>query len=151
VPSITPIRLNISRRLLDSEFRKVFFRTQATDEIAMSIRNLRMKRNKRQKELAKEAGMQQSEISRIEQANYGRWTLRTLFKMADVLGARLRITLDPIEEVIEEYKRKESEYREQEQRFVYSRPDADSLEIRKRGMDDTMAMGAQNVLLGDRS
>jgi transcriptional regulator with XRE-family HTH domain len=69
---------------------------------------------KRQVDLAKESGMLQSAISRIEQADYGNWSLKTLFRVADALDARLRIDFDPIETVIEQYREKESEINQNE-------------------------------------
>lgn len=108
--SITSIKLNLVKKLQDDkEFRKGFFRSQAEDEIAMSIRALREMRNKRQIDLAKESGMLQSAVSRIEQADYGNWSLKTLFRVADALDARLRIVIDPIEMVIEQYREEEIE------------------------------------------
>lgn len=129
MPSITSIRLGISGKLRDQEFRKVFFRTQAADRIAISIRGLRNKRKKRQIDLANESGMLQSAFSRIEQAGYGNWTLKTLFRVADVLGARLRIEFDPIEEVIAEYEKREAEYQAQEQHAIYREPDVSGVDI----------------------
>jgi transcriptional regulator with XRE-family HTH domain len=115
MPSITSIKLNLSERLReDKEFRKGFFRTQTEDRIAISIRVLRNMRKKRQVDLAKESGMLQSAISRIEQADYGNWSLKTLFRVADALDARLRIDFDPIETVIEQYREKESEINQNE-------------------------------------
>ncbi len=103
-----PINLNIADKLEnDKEYREEFFRGQAQDIIAMSIRGLRKKRSMLQKDLAKESGMLQSAISRVEQAEYSAWSFSTLFRVADALDARLKITLEPAEDVIEEYKKME--------------------------------------------
>jgi len=102
--SISPVRLNIAKRLKeDKAFREEFFRGQAQDEIAMSIRSLREKRVMRQIDLAKKSKMKQSAISRIEQADYSGWTFNTLFRVAEALDARLRVMLEPTEVVIERY------------------------------------------------
>jgi len=127
--SITLIKLGIAERLRDPEFSKVFFRTQAADRIAISIRSLREKREKRQVDLANESGMLQSAVSRIEQANYGNWTLKTLFRVADVLGARLRVEFDPIEEVIEEYQEREADFHAEEQSAIYRMSDVSGIDI----------------------
>ncbi len=106
--SISPVRLNIAKRLKeDKAFRKEFFRGQTQDEIAMSIRSLREKRVMRQVDLARESKMKQSAISRIEQADYSSWSFSTLLRVADALGARLRVTLEPAEIVIERYEKNE--------------------------------------------
>jgi len=106
--SISPVRLNIAKRLKeDKAFRKEFFRGQTQDEIAMSIRSLREKRTMRQVDLAKESKMKQSAISRIEQADYSSWSFSTLLRVADALEARLRVILEPAEIVIERYEKNE--------------------------------------------
>jgi len=112
---LTPIKLEISKKLKDGNYRKSFFRRQAENEIATSIRTLRKKRNKRQSDLAKEAQMKQSAISRIEQAEYGGWSLNTLFRVADALDARLRVIFEPSETVMEHYREMESETIESDQ------------------------------------
>lgn len=110
MPLISSIRLGILKRLKeDKGYRQRFFRGQAADEIAISIRSLREKRNEKQSELAKKAGMKQSAISRIEQADYFGWSFRTLFRVADALDARLRIVFEPIEVVLSSYERRERE------------------------------------------
>lgn len=107
---ISSIKLNIAKKLKeDKDFRRTFFRVQTNDEIAISIRALREKRKKRQVDLANESGMKQSAISRIEQADYCGWSLKTLFRVANALDARLCVTFEPVETVIDYYKRKESE------------------------------------------
>jgi hypothetical protein len=51
--------------------------------------------------------MQQSAVSRIEQADYSGWTFRTLLKVAFTLNARLRVSFEPLEDVIATAKRSE--------------------------------------------
>lgn len=108
----------------------------------MSILSLRKLRKKRQIDLASEAGMRQSAISRIEQADYGNWTLNTLFRVADVLDARLRIVFDPIEEVIIEYKKREAEAQAYEQCVVYQRPGVNMSEFLVEHLEETLDSGA---------
>lgn len=101
--STTRIRLDLKRRLENKEFREAFFRSQAKDEIAISIKSLRRLRNERQIDLAKKTGMLQSAISRIEQAEYGNWSLQTLFRIADALDARVQVFIEPVEKIIHQY------------------------------------------------
>ncbi|HVP90002.1 MAG TPA: helix-turn-helix transcriptional regulator [Terriglobales bacterium] len=116
MPLISSIRLNVLKKLKeDRGYRQRFFRGQAADEIAISIRSLREKRKKRQADLAKKAGMKQSAISRIEQADYFGWSFRTLFRVADALDARLRIIFEPTETVIADYEKREKETQLNEQ------------------------------------
>lgn len=134
---ISPIKLIISRKLEENkDFRKRFFRGQADDEIASSIRSLREKRKMRQVDLAAESGMRQSAISRIEQANYSGWSLNTLFRVADALDARLTVAFEPVETVIEHYKEREAEEWQSEQCINFHMSNA--LESEMRGEDISM-------------
>lgn len=115
---ITTVRLNFAHRLKKNKvFRRKFFRTSAQDAIATQIRELRKKRNLRQTDLAKAARMKQSAISRIEQAEYSRWSFNTLTRIAESLDARVRILFEPAEDVVEEYERQERQRAELADRF----------------------------------
>ena len=106
--TIKPISLNLQKRLKDRRFRERFIATAARDQIASQIRQLRLKRGFRnQTEFAKAARMQQSAVSRIEQADYNGWTFQTLLKVAFALNARLRVTFEPIETAVEVARRSE--------------------------------------------
>ncbi len=99
--TIKPIRLNLAERLKNKRFRERFVSTLARDEIASQIRELRIKRGFRtQSAFAKASGMQQSAASRIEQADYSGWSFRTLLRVALALNARLRVSFEPLEEVV---------------------------------------------------
>ncbi len=101
------LKLNIAEKLKDKKYREEFFKGQAQYIIAMSIRSLREKRSMFQRQLAKKSGMKQSAISRIEQAEYSAGSFKTLFRIANALDARLIITFEPAEDVIEKYKKME--------------------------------------------
>lgn len=106
--AIKPISLDLASRLTNRRFRERFLTTLARDEIAAQIRQLRIKRGfTTQADFAKKTGMQQSAVSRIEQAGYSGWTFRTLLKVAFALDARLRVSFEPIEGVIETARRSE--------------------------------------------
>jgi len=105
--SVTSIDLNISEELKDPDFAKLFFHQMARDEIAIGIRKLREKRELSQTQLAALAGMKQSAISRLEQAEYSGWSFSTLIRIADALEGRLRFVIEPIEDIIQEYEREE--------------------------------------------
>ena len=138
MPLVTSINLNIAERLLsDIEFRRDFFHTQAVDGIAISIKTLRRMRNKRQIDLAQESGMLQSAISRIEQADYGKYSLNTLFRVADALGARLRISFDPVEDVVADYEKAETEAEPGGQYAYHRESDTNRGAILKRDLRDT--------------
>ena len=99
----------IAEKLKNRIYRHKFFSGRLIDEIAMSIRDLREQRKMTQEELAKTTGMNQSAISRMEQASYGKWGIPTLLRVAEGLDARLEVRFRPMEEVITEYQRMNKE------------------------------------------
>lgn len=100
----SPFNQMIAEKLKNRIYRHKFFSGRLTDEIAMSIRDLREQRKMTQEELAKTIGMKnQSAISRMEQASYGKWGIPTLLRVAEGLDARLEVRFRPMEEVITEY------------------------------------------------
>ena len=52
--------------------------------------------------------MMQSAVSRIEQADYSGWSFNTLFRVADALEARLTVSFEPVENVIDWYRKREA-------------------------------------------
>jgi predicted transcriptional regulator len=94
----------LAAKLKDSPaFRRRYIRFFAQNEVAAEIRGLRKKRGLLQAEVAEKAHTGQSAISRIEGADYDGWTFKTLIGIAEALDARLRITFEPIEEVVSDY------------------------------------------------
>jgi transcriptional regulator with XRE-family HTH domain len=63
-------------------------------EIAAQVLAARRKAKLTQKQLAERVGTQQSVISRIEDADYDGHALNLLKRIARILGARLRVTLE---------------------------------------------------------
>ena len=104
---LSTIRLNLSNKLKNRAFRRRFFKSNVQDDVAQQIRALRVKREMRQVDLAKVCKMKQSAVSRVEQANYSRWTFTTLLRIADALDARVRVNFDPAENVIAEYEERD--------------------------------------------
>lgn len=97
----TSIKLNLADKLQDEGYRRAFFRLRTQDNVAEQIRGMRGLRKLKQKELAALCGMKQSAISRIEQADYESWTLNTILRVADALGALVKVEFEPKEAVIE--------------------------------------------------
>lgn len=87
----------------DERFRNRYLRRWAQNEVATGIRSMRKRREMLQKDVATAAGTGQSAISRIERADYDAWTFKTLMGIAEALRARLRVTFEPIEDVIGSY------------------------------------------------
>ena len=103
VDDLPSINLDIPDKLLDPEYRREFFLAEASASIAGQLTALRKLRGFKQTDLAKLVGTQQSGISRIERPDYRNWSFSTLWKIADVLNARLRIEIEPTEAVLWEY------------------------------------------------
>jgi transcriptional regulator with XRE-family HTH domain len=110
-------KLNFAARLRNRVFRRKFFRSSAQEEVAQQIRELRRKLEMRQVDLAKAAHMKQSAVSRIEQADYSRWSFNTILRIADSLDARVRVLFEPANEVIAGYERREVERAKLAKRF----------------------------------
>lgn len=106
---LTSIKLKFIKKLEDPNYFHRFFKTQSQDEIAEAIRDLREKRGYTQSELADLSKMKQSAISRIEKPSYSKWNFQTLWRIAKPLNARWKIILEPMEDVVEEYRKKEKE------------------------------------------
>ena len=67
------------------------------------------KRGLRQVDVAAATGMKQSAVSRLEQADYSRWGFPTLLRIAKALDARVKVILEPAEDVIRQYENDEKE------------------------------------------
>lgn len=100
---IPSIDLNIPEKLRDAEYRRQFFLAETSANIAKQLIGLRKLRDLSQATLAEKIGTKQSGISRVESADYSNWSFNTLRKIAEILDARLRIVIEPAEDVLHEY------------------------------------------------
>lgn len=66
-------------------------------DIAFQIINLREKAGLTQKELAELVGTKQSNIARLESADYTSYTQKTLEKIAKALKARVEVRVVPLD------------------------------------------------------
>jgi len=98
------IDLDLPEKLRDRKFRQKFFLAEASAQVAAQLIALRKRRNLNQKEVAELVGTQQPAISRVEKADYQSWSFSILRKIADALDARIRIFIEPYEDIIQEYK-----------------------------------------------
>jgi transcriptional regulator with XRE-family HTH domain len=102
---VTSIDLDLPKKLQDREYRKRFFLAEASARIAEQIIVLRRKRGLNQKQVAELVGTRQPAISRAESADYHNWSFNTLRGIADALDARIKVLIEPSEEIVHEYDR----------------------------------------------
>jgi ribosome-binding protein aMBF1 (putative translation factor) len=79
----------------DPSLQEEFVRAEQAWDIAFQIRNLREQAGLTQKQLAELVGTKQSNIARIEDADYTGYTLKTLEKVTKALRARLEVRIVP--------------------------------------------------------
>ena len=75
----------------DPEFKKHYQEERQALMLAMKIAELRNQKGLSQQELAKLMGTSQQAISRIESGEYEGFTLKTLEKIAEATGMRVKI------------------------------------------------------------
>ena len=75
----------------DPEFKKHYQEEKQALKLAMKIAELRNQKGLSQLELAKLMGTSQQAISRIESGEYEGFTLKTLEKIAEATGMRVKI------------------------------------------------------------
>ena len=97
------IDLNLSQKLRDKAYRRKFFWAESCAQIAKQLIELRKRRGLNQKQVAEMTGTKQPAISRAEQADYQNRNLNTLLSIADVLDARVRVLIEPSEDILREY------------------------------------------------
>jgi transcriptional regulator with XRE-family HTH domain len=102
-----PIDLALQEKLKNREYRQRFFLAETSAQIAKQLVNLRKRRDKNQEEVAVMLETRQPAISRVESASYRNWSFNTLRRIAEALDARIRVTIEPFEDVIHEYEEDE--------------------------------------------
>lgn len=90
--------------LANKHFRDAFLEENIRNRLAFQIRALREKNEWSQPLLAEKSGKTQSVISRLEDPNYGRFTLRTLLDMASAFDVALFVSFVPYSKLIAEIK-----------------------------------------------
>ena len=88
---VRTFRRRLGEELKDPEFRAHYEEERQALKLAMKIAKLREKRGLSQQQLAKRMGTSQQSISRIESGEYGGFTLKTLEKIAEATGTRVKI------------------------------------------------------------
>jgi DNA-binding XRE family transcriptional regulator len=91
----TNFDLNLEEQLKDPVFAERFKRAGEGWDVALQLTALREKAGLSQKELARKLHTSQQNISRLESPSYEGHSLTMLRRVAQVLGATLRVTFSP--------------------------------------------------------
>src|SRR5271170_2093637 len=83
------IRAQLVNKLSNKEYRDIFVSEQINTGLAFQIKALREQREMSQGELGNLAGMAQSRISLMENANYAKFNLKTLERLASAFDVGL--------------------------------------------------------------
>jgi transcriptional regulator with XRE-family HTH domain len=97
------IDLKLSEKLKDRDYRRKFFLADCSARIAAQIIALRKRRGLDQQQVADLIGARQTAISRVESADYQNWNFNTLREIADALDARIRVLIEPSEDILRQY------------------------------------------------
>jgi predicted transcriptional regulator len=89
----TNFDLYLEEQLRDKDFAERFKKVGEAWDIAIQLASLRKKAGLSQRELAKRVGTSQQQISRLESPSYEGHSLSMLRRVAEVLGATVRVEI----------------------------------------------------------
>jgi DNA-binding XRE family transcriptional regulator len=88
---VRTFRSRLREDLKDSEFKAHYQEERQALKLAMKIAKLRKKKGLSQQQKAKLMGTSQQAVSRIESGEYEGFTLKTLEKIAEATGTKVKI------------------------------------------------------------
>lgn len=94
-------REKLKERLKDKEYRDAFVSEHIDTGLPFQIKALREEREWSQEKLGNMAGMHQERISALEDPNYGKFTLRTLKKLASAFDVALMVVFVPFSKLLD--------------------------------------------------
>lgn len=93
--SKTNFDLFLEEQLKDPDFAERFERAGEAWDVALQLAALREKAGLSQKDLARKLKTSQQNISRLESPSYEGHSLTMLRRVAEILGATIRVTIAP--------------------------------------------------------
>lgn len=107
----TLVKRQLLASLKDAAYRAAFVSERVRSAIALQIRALREQRNgMTQKELGEKLGMAQTWVSKLENPEYGKMTVTTLLRLANVFDTDLEIKFRPFSTTLDRLPSQGSEY-----------------------------------------
>ncbi|MBS3920922.1 MAG: helix-turn-helix transcriptional regulator [Deltaproteobacteria bacterium] len=91
----TNFDLYLQEQLKDAGFAERFRKAGEAWDVALRLASLRKASGLSQKELAKQVGTSQQQISRLESPSYEGHSLSMLRRVTEVLGATLHVEIQP--------------------------------------------------------
>ncbi len=88
------LRNRLKRQLRDKQFRHAYADEHLNLSIGTQIKAIREKQGMTQATLAEKIGTKQTGISRIESANYSRWSIAVLRRLAEAFDLRLQVSFE---------------------------------------------------------
>jgi len=88
---VRTFRSRLREDLKDTEFKKHYQEERQALRLAVKIAKLREKKGLSQQQMAKLMGTSQQAVSRIESGEYEGFTLKTLEKIAEATGTKVKI------------------------------------------------------------
>jgi DNA-binding XRE family transcriptional regulator len=88
---VRTFRSRLREDLKDPEFKAHYQEERQALKLAMKIAKLREKKGLSQQQMAKLMGTSQQAVSRIESGEYEGFTLKTLEKIAEATGTKVKI------------------------------------------------------------
>ncbi|MFN8559322.1 MAG: helix-turn-helix transcriptional regulator [Dehalococcoidia bacterium] len=88
-------------QLQDKEYRDIFVDSTIRNTLALQIRLTREQRGWTQEQLGQAAGMAQETVSLLENPSYGKFTLRTLKRIASAFDVALVVRFVPFSQLAE--------------------------------------------------
>ena len=123
----TNFDLYLKEQLKDPDFKEKFRKAGEALDVAIQLASLRKASGLSQKELAKQVGTSQQQISRLESPSYKGHSLSMLRRVADVLGANVHVEIQAkkrqstpvVAKAIYRVKSKDFRKREELQKFEF--------------------------------
>jgi transcriptional regulator with XRE-family HTH domain len=98
--SASSLRSELIKSRADKDYRHGYADESTTLSVATQLKVLREQRDWTQAQLAAEAGMKQSMISRYENVNYSSWSINTLRKLAEAFDVWLDVRFRSFGELV---------------------------------------------------